>query len=513
LPGDQLYVIQLKKTATNSLDGASMKENNAVEQVRDVSDPTSLVRTDMNLGRDELNLAEFPLAVLANRVSAGQKTLVFEDTIWDKGHQRQVTRRLTITASDKYGLPTALDDEVIFALVQVTKAAEFASRTVPFSRYQLAQTLGWQDGGRSYGRLETSLKRWLGVTLYYENAWWDKRSRRWVDAHFHLLDNLVLFHRRSGPSGCRQEDRELCRSSFTWNEVVFRSFQAGYLKQIDVSLYRRLALATAKRMFRFLDKRFHFSRRLRFDLSHFAYEHIGLSRRYDVAQLRRRLDPAIRELEAEGVLEPMDTADRYQCLRRGAWEVAFVKRLPARRPSSSGGNGDTTDRLMQRGVTAAAATRLVREFPEHSILGKIQVFDALVGRHDKRVSRNPAGYLVQSIRDDYQVPDRREHNCPRESAVARRRVQRQVASSGPRWSRHDAVDQDRRRQVEQYLSRLSPGELAQVEERAMTSARQVLAEGYHRAKAAGNDRLLEHYRQAILQCHVEQILGSTGRQG
>jgi hypothetical protein len=57
-----------------------------------------------------------------------------------------------------------------------------------------------------------------------------------------------------------------------------------------------LKLAVAKRMYRFLDKRFHFSSELRFNLPVFACEHIGLSRRYDAAQLKRRLSPAIAEL-------------------------------------------------------------------------------------------------------------------------------------------------------------------------------------------------------------------------
>ena len=74
-------------------------------------------------------------------------------------------------------------------------------------------------------------------------------------------------------------------SSFTWNEMVFRSFQAGFLKKLDLDFYRSLKLATAKRMYRFLDKRFHFSGRLRFSLPVFACEHLGLSRSYDTAQL------------------------------------------------------------------------------------------------------------------------------------------------------------------------------------------------------------------------------------
>ena len=43
-------------------------------------------KTHLNgMGRDEMNLAEFPLAMLADRVPHGCKTLVFEDRIWDQG--------------------------------------------------------------------------------------------------------------------------------------------------------------------------------------------------------------------------------------------------------------------------------------------------------------------------------------------------------------------------------------------------------------------------------------------
>ena len=35
-------------------------------------------------GRDELNLAEFPLCALAHRLRPDQKTLRFEDRVWDE---------------------------------------------------------------------------------------------------------------------------------------------------------------------------------------------------------------------------------------------------------------------------------------------------------------------------------------------------------------------------------------------------------------------------------------------
>ncbi|BBO33411.1 hypothetical protein PLANPX_3023 [Lacipirellula parvula] len=52
-------------------------------------------------------------------------------------------------------------------------------------------------------------------------------------------------------------DSEPPLSSFVWNEVVFRSFKSGYLKAVDLVLFRQLHRAAAKRMYRFLDKRFY----------------------------------------------------------------------------------------------------------------------------------------------------------------------------------------------------------------------------------------------------------------
>src|SRR6476646_4386525 len=107
--------------------------------------------------RDELNFAEFPLASVSTSLPKSQKTLEFTDEIFDKARNERVTRKLTITASDKYGLPTAMDDEVILGLIQLTGKADFSERKVFFTRYELLKLLGWSDATRNYERLERSL--------------------------------------------------------------------------------------------------------------------------------------------------------------------------------------------------------------------------------------------------------------------------------------------------------------------------------------------------------------------
>ena len=272
-----------------------------------------------------------------------------------------------------------------------------------------------------------------------------------------------------------------CRPSpgTKWSSAASRPDSSSSLTSI---FYRGLNLAVAKRMYRFLDKRFHFSSELRFKLPVFACEHIGLSRRYDAAQLKRRLSPAIAELEQAGYLMPLAAGERFHRLRRGQWEVVFIRAAKARRQRRPLRRlSDLENRLVERGVRAASAAQLVREHAADLIEGKIAVFDALRQKQDRRISRNPAGYLVKSIRDDYSLPagvaektDRRAtclalaRNGPTNSAVSRR-----VAT--------ETGESQAEQRVREYLVHLSPAERSQLEQDALESASGIAADGFRRA--------------------------------
>ena len=457
-----------------------------------------------NMGRDEMNLAEFPLATLADRAPRGCKTLVFEHRIGDRRQGQQRVRRLTVAASDKYGLPTATDDEVVLGLVQLTQAAGFSDRRVRFTRYELIHLLGWRDEGRSYRRLEQSLKRWLGVTLYYENAWRDNAQRRWVDANFHLLDELVLYHRPTPhDGGSAKNNGHASLSSFTWNEMVFQSFRAGFLKKLDLDVYRQLKLAAAKRMYRFLDKHFYFRGTMRLKLREFACEHIGLSRRYDVAQLKRRLTPAVTELERVGFLTPLSVKERYHCLRRGDWEIVFLRAPKPQQPCDPARQlSDVAARLVDRGVTRSTAVQLAGKYSADLIQDKLAVFDILRQKQDRRISKNPAGFLVKSIREDYQSPTCMERDDTRP------RVRKPLENVAIRPHNADQKRFDKEQKaVQDYLAGLSPPGLFQLETEALKASPTLLAERYASATESGNQTLIAEYRRCVRERHVRTILG------
>ena len=419
-----------------------------------------------------MNLAEFPIAALADRVPDGQTTLVFEDRL-EPHDSEPIVRRLTIMGTHKHGLPTSLDDEVLVGLIQLTKRRNgFSDPKVAFSRYELIELLGWPQSGPSYRRIEEAMQRWISVVLMYENAWWDNAAKSWVDENFHVLDNVTIYDRekrrpaskagkpaagrsRRGKKGEGAGTEPLPLSSFRWNEVIFQSFRSGNLKQLDLEFYLRLRLPTTKRMFRFLDKRFYRRDRLDFDLKTLACEHIGLSRSYPPTELKRRLRPALEELEALGFLEPLSAEERYSYIARGQWRIILIRARPSSTaPAPAEEVPALVEALTARGVTPKAAAKLVEGHPAGRIQTKLEVFDWLVRNNDKRVGKNAAGYLVASIREDYQPPvDFKKPAAAKaagdeavkpdgDAAEARR------AAEEARWKRRDKAAADAARQAD-----------------------------------------------------------------
>jgi replication initiator protein A len=267
------------------------------------------------VGRDEMNLAEYPITLLTERVPPGVKTLVFED--------RHGT--LTVSGSDAYGLPAAPDSDVIVALIQLTKLRnDSTDPAVEFTRYELLRLLGWPDDGRHYRRLSESLHRWVGVTLKYDGCWWDNKRKRGVGASFHILEGVVL----------PDEDDPGVVSSFTWGEKFFRSCRDGNLKRLDIDTCSALKGALSKQLYRSLDGRFYLRPDWTYDLRELAFEHVGMGRKYAPRKIKQELNRALEGPEGIDFLEPMTAAERYTKTGRGAGNIRLVRELlaPAETP-------------------------------------------------------------------------------------------------------------------------------------------------------------------------------------
>jgi hypothetical protein len=439
------------------------------------------------LGRDELNLAEFPITLLTDRPLTGVKTLAFEDR----------HGKLTVSGSDAYGLPTAPDADVIVALIQLTKLRNnFTDPTVPFTRYEALRLLGWPDRGHYYRRLDESLNRWIGVTLYYEKAWWDNEVKCRVDAKFHILESVVLFDREIRRT-LRARHQPLPSSSFTWNKVFLKSCRDGNLKQLDLDTYFSLKSAVSKQTFRFLGKRFHVRGDWTFDLEEFAFEHVGLSRNYAPRKVKQKLRPALEELEGIGFLEPMTAAGRYIKVGRGNWNIRVVRKLPtlaAPKPEPEPEPAGLVKALVDRGVNRSIAAELAKGHAADLIAAKIAEFDWLRERHPRKV-RDAGAYLAASIRANFAPPAGFQAEAER--------VDR--ARSEAERRRHEAEAKAREREddarVESYWSGLPRAEQARIEAA-------VLGDAASRAEYDGLPRRLKGaYQKRLRAEYLRTLLG------
>ena len=445
-----------------------------------------------------------------------RQNLEWEDEIIDKATGLSVKRKVIVTGSVAYGLPTASDADVLFALVQLTKQENnFTSSDVFFSRYEVLRLLDWRDEGKSYRRLEESFNRWIGTSIYF-SAWRDKESETWQSHKFHILENVTLISNDNRRILLAKGQQNRAFSSFTWNKVVFRNLQAGFVCPVDLEIYFGLRSAISKRMLRYLGKHFRLrqQRSLTFDLQVFAFNKVGLSRTPNVAKIKEVLQPAIEELERIGFLEPMGREERYTKLAPKRWSITLVRTSPkideghppklgpARSPEQS----EFEAALITRGVTPATATELVAAFPAGRIQAKLEAFDWLVEKRDKRVSKNPSGYLAEAIRKDYAVPKGFESRANREKRLEDEAGRKRRAEEAKRREEAERIAKEDAEQarIRAYWETLSPVEQEELQEDAIANAASFYVKQYR--QNTDNPERSAWYLKLIINSYIARIL-------
>jgi hypothetical protein len=460
------------------------------------------------IGRDELNLAEFPIALIAERVpkgKEGQKTIYFEDR----------HGRLTVTGSDAYGLPNAADADVMVALLYLTKQKNnFNDVKVHFSRYELLNLLGWPDEGWSYRRLDASINRWHGVSLHYNGCWWNNRLKCYTNMKMHIIESVEILDKTARENARLAGQNESPLSWFEWNRKFISSCQADNLRQIDLDEYFSLKSAVSKRLYRFLGKRFYLQGEWTFDLDEIAFDRVGLSRSYkgNAGKIKEKLQPAIAELERIGFLKPLSRSDRYTRIDRGQWSIRLTRQSPmlaAPRPAAPAvvePEPPLVAELVSRGVTRTTAADLVRQYPADAVAAKIEVFDWLAEKRDKRVSKNPGGYLAESIRKGYVPPKGFESKTAREKRQADERERKRQAEEARRRTEAEETAREEAEQlrVDTYLASLTPEEREALQAEALAKANPFYARQYRRSR--GDAQSAARYLKLIVEAHVSAIL-------
>jgi hypothetical protein len=228
--------------------------------------------------------------------------------------------------------------------------------------------------------------------------------------------------------------------------------------------------------------------RCEFNLKEVSWEHIGLSRNYKVANLKRKMLPGIQELEAKGFITAQRVDERFRKVSSGEWRVVF-ERAKKRKPATV--QGMTSEKellktaLIDRGVTPSTSEETVSNFPSEQISNQLEVFDWLMSKQDSKVMRNPAGFLISSIKSEYLPPAgfvSQEERARRDQEAAARKAKAQERAEADA-EREKTRQQAKANAIDSYWSSLSEEERALEEVEAMKAASPIQRELIERGGA------------------------------
>ena len=127
--------------------------------------------------------------------------------------------------------------------------------------------------------------------------------------------------------------------------------------------------------------------------------------------------------------------------------------------------------LIQRQVTRSKALELAEQYPAEAIGAKIEVFDWLTAKQDKRVAKSPAGYLFKSITDDYATPKGFESKAERQRRQeAKQAKEHQEAEERRRKQREEAAERAQQQRDTAYWESLTAELQAELQAKADADA-------------------------------------------
>lgn len=338
-------------------------------------------------GRDELNLCECPLTLLADRAGESQKTLEFTD------RQQGITRKWIISGTDRYGLPCALDEPVFIAMLALTKREGLKSQKVFFNQLGMLRLLRWPVSGQSYDRLELALNRLSGVTIYTD-YFWDQGEFKKGTFTLNIISESFL------DKGKKKNSKN---SWFEWGNRIFKSFLSGNLKNLNLDIYFDLRTPTSKRFYRLLDKRLYKNDQVSFDLQELCHEKLGISRNLIYPSLlKQALNPALKEHREKKLL----SSATYIKGKNGNW-ILNIKRYkadpealplpesPLPEPATeTPEDNPLLTKLTSLGIPNKKALAILKEYSPERVAAWVEALP-------KIKPENPAGYLLKALSENW----------------------------------------------------------------------------------------------------------------
>ncbi len=195
----------------------------------------------------EINLEGWPL-FSRQKTPEGSAFEVGQSISTDDG--RRLDQMWRVTASADFSLPGPFDEDVFVGVMALVKQRGGMPQDgkIRFSLYELIKVLGKSKRGGFHKKVRESLDRIASTIYYSKNAFYVLGDESLETYRFTLW--TVHFSSAKGSDGRAAEHHTL-----KFDDIIIRSYNAGYLKLMDPDLYFRLKIPLAKALYRLVDQR------------------------------------------------------------------------------------------------------------------------------------------------------------------------------------------------------------------------------------------------------------------
>ena len=190
-------------------------------------------------GSDERNFSSLILIPTQERLPRGLTRI--------ERHMTRSDLQIVRVLAEGLDLAHGLDNDILVGLVNLFIEAgcppdgEFEA-----SAYQVLTMAGLPADGHYYRALAGGLNRLKGTVFTITEGWFEEKKKRFISMSFSIIDN---YDRTENEEGLDERSRLRIRL----NRNIVRSINAGYLKPLDLAVYRQLDSVGARTLYRLLD--------------------------------------------------------------------------------------------------------------------------------------------------------------------------------------------------------------------------------------------------------------------
>jgi hypothetical protein len=195
----------------------------------------------------EINLEGWPLFSRQRTPEGGAIEVRQSISTNDGRHLNQLWRA---TASHDFSLPGPFDEDVFVGVMALVKRRGGMPKDgkIRFSLYELIKVLKKKKRAGIHDKVRESLDRIASTIYYSENAFYVAENESLETYRFTLW--TVHFSRAKSSDGRAAEHHTL-----KFDDIIVRSYNAGYLKLLDTDLYFTLKKPLAKALYKLVDQR------------------------------------------------------------------------------------------------------------------------------------------------------------------------------------------------------------------------------------------------------------------